>query len=210
MMCWCQKNVIFRWGQKQDKNSHFEPLFRDPQKRLFLTIFRVLTSFDDFMMCWQQILTLDDVNDALMMTLMTKKSCSRDQKWRKMTLSKTWKKNAKRSPVRAARNRGAEESQGAFMTRSREQNLPDIHNKKNDSNKTREWHVECERSDVRGVLRNMRSILTWVIYPTRGTHESRRVRAQRSACRYRKKSVRIFLIRSFMTARRLGNRHTRP
>jgi hypothetical protein len=82
--------------------------------------------------------------------------------------------------------------------------------KKTTATKSREWHVECERSDVRGVLRNMRSILTWVIYPTRGTHESRRVRAQRSACRYRKKSVRIFLIRSFMTARRLGNRHTRP
>jgi hypothetical protein len=49
MMCWCQKNVIFRRGQKQAKNTHFEPLFRDPQKQLFLTIFRVLTSFDDFM-----------------------------------------------------------------------------------------------------------------------------------------------------------------
>jgi hypothetical protein len=46
-----KKTSIFDEVKKQAKNSHFEPLFRDPQKQPFLTIFRVLTSFDDFMMC---------------------------------------------------------------------------------------------------------------------------------------------------------------
>jgi hypothetical protein len=51
---------------------------------------------------------------------MTKKVDERSKNDEKMTLSRTLKKKQKWSPVRAARNRGAEESQGAFMTRSRE------------------------------------------------------------------------------------------
>jgi hypothetical protein len=89
-------------------------------------------------------------------------------------------------PGWAVRNRGAEGSQGAFMTWSREAELARCLCKIYKNNQHREWHVECERSDVRGVLGHMCSILTWVAYPTRGTHESRRVRAQWSACRYHK------------------------
>jgi hypothetical protein len=69
---------------------------------------------------------------------------------KKSTLNKTLKTDKKWSPARAARTRGAEGSQGAFMTRSREAELARCPYKKNAP--TREWHVECERSDVRGVL----------------------------------------------------------
>jgi hypothetical protein len=45
-------------------------------------------------------------------------------------------------------------SQGALKTRSREGELAGVlYNIKNKTH--REWHVECERSDVRGVLRHM-------------------------------------------------------
>jgi hypothetical protein len=48
------------------------------------------------------------------------------------------------------------------MTRSREDDLargpPNKKKKKNEHHW--EWHAECERSDVRDVLRHMRSILT--------------------------------------------------
>jgi hypothetical protein len=45
------------------------------------------------------------------------------------------------------------------MTRSREAELAMGNNKKKNQ-PSWEWYVECERSDVRGVLRHMRSILT--------------------------------------------------
>jgi hypothetical protein len=46
--------------------------------------------------------------------------------------------------------------------------------------------------------------------PTRGTHESRRVRAQRSACRYHKKSVRIFFDTKFHDGTQAMESNTRP
>jgi hypothetical protein len=52
-------------------------------------------------------------------------------------------------------------AQGAFMTRSREAELARRPLNKKKKHQQWEWHVECERSDVRGVLRpDMRSILT--------------------------------------------------
>jgi hypothetical protein len=84
---------------------------------------------------------------------MAKKLFERPKNGEKSTLSRTLKKPTKWSPARAARNRGAEGSQGAFMTRSREEGLPASFKQETKKNpRTWEWHVECERSDVRGVL----------------------------------------------------------
>jgi hypothetical protein len=58
-----------------------------------------------------------------MMMLMTKKFEEGPKNDEKTTLSGTHKNDQKWSPARAARNHGAEESQGAFMTRSREAEL---------------------------------------------------------------------------------------
>jgi hypothetical protein len=74
MYWWCvdvKKTRFFDEVKNRPKNSHFKALFRDPQKQPFLTIFRVLTSFNVFMTCWQQILMMrwcwrrvdDDVDD---------------------------------------------------------------------------------------------------------------------------------------------------
>jgi hypothetical protein len=51
---------------------------------------------------------------------MTKKVDERSKNDEKMTLSRTLKKKTKMEPGTGGENRGAEESQGAFMTRSRE------------------------------------------------------------------------------------------
>jgi hypothetical protein len=182
-MCWwcddVKKNVIFRWGQKQAKNSHFEPLFRDPQKQPFLTIFRVSTSFDGFMTCWQQIF-----DDEMMLTTRWwwrwwRKVAWEAEKMTKIDPQQKPKKRSKMEPARAARTaerKGHKER--LWRDRVREVIVKSLNkNKKKLSDGNR--HVECERSDVRGVLRTCAAYLTWVTYPTRGTHESRRVRAQR-------------------------------
>jgi hypothetical protein len=57
------------------------------------------------------------------MMLMTKKLNERPKMTKNDPQKNPIRKRPKRSPARAARNRGAEESQGEFMARSREAEL---------------------------------------------------------------------------------------
>jgi hypothetical protein len=141
--------------------------------------------------CWrvlrfQDVLTTNFDDDMMLMTCWwwcrwRKKLFERSKNDEKSTLNKTLKKNIKMEPGTGGENprsgRVARSVYDAIVWGRTCEAFFFLCFLKAD--RTWEWHVECERSDVRGVLWHMRSILTRVTYPTRGTHESRRVREQR-------------------------------
>jgi hypothetical protein len=118
-----------------------------------------------------------------------RKNCMRGKNDEKSTSSRTLKTCQKWSPARAARNRGAEWHKERLWRDRVRQNLPtSFKEKKKKIAHTRwEWHVECERSDVRGVLRPACAAYSHEWLSHTWGHESRRVRVQRSACGYHKK-----------------------
>jgi hypothetical protein len=172
-------------GQKQP----FWASFSRPSKT---TIFGHFSCVDEFW--WFHDVLISNFDDEMM--LMTcrwwcrwRKSCSRGKKNEKNRPSaepcKTHKNWARHGRRETAERKGHKERLWRDRVRM---TLPGVRQtkKKKKNEHHWEWHAECERSDVRDVLRHMRSILTWVTYPTGGTHESRRVWAQRSACGYHK------------------------
>jgi hypothetical protein len=195
LVCW--------WCDTVKKTSFFDEVKNRPKTAIFSPFSRTLKNdhFWPFFVCWR-VLTISwraankfwwwgDVNGVLMTMSMMKKVVEDQKKLTKIDLSGTlYKKRSKWSPARAARNRGAEGSQGAFMTRSREVGLEGTFLKKNRM-QTREWHVECERSDVRGVLWRMCNILKEWLTPHVGLMKAGACEC--SECvRVSQKSVRIF------------------
>jgi hypothetical protein len=122
-MCWCQKTWFFDEVKNRPKNTHFEPLFQDPQKTAIFDHFSCVGEF-----WWFHDVLTTNFDDEMMLMM-----CWWWCRWRKnlierLKIDENWpsaepKKKPKWSPERAARNRGAEGSQGAFMTRSREAEL---------------------------------------------------------------------------------------
>jgi hypothetical protein len=111
-------------------------------------------------------------------------------------------------PGWAVRNRGAEGSQGAFMTRSREAELArclcKIYKTINTGNGTSSASVAmCEAFLDTCVAYSREWLIPHVGLMKAGACERSEVRAGITKVRE------DFLIRSFMTAHRLGNRHTR-
>jgi hypothetical protein len=178
------KNVNFRWGQKTGKKTAILSLFFETHKNShfwpFFVCCRVLTIswcvdskfwwWDDVTMCWWWCRWRKKLYEGPKMT----------KKW---PSSRTLKTCQKWSPARAARNRGAEGRKERLWRDRVRHNLPDARIFTPPRNGTSSASVAmCEAFLIRHAQHTHMSDLP----RTCGTHESRHVRAQRSACGYHK------------------------
>jgi hypothetical protein len=209
MMWWCQKKPQFWWGQKQAKNSHFEPLFRDPQKTAIFDHFSCVDEFWQFHDVLNKFWRWDDGNDVLMMMKMTKKSCSRGKNDEKWPITKPFKKNVKNGARYGRRETAERKSHKERLWRDRvRQYCDDLLNKKKTSPGMAR-RVRAQRCARRSSTHAQHTSHEWHILHV-GLMKTGA--CERSECvRVSQKSVRIFLIRSFMKTHRLTSRtRTRP
>jgi hypothetical protein len=93
MMCWCQKNVIFRWGQKTGQKHPFWTSFSRPSKTAIFDHFSCIDEFWRF----HDVLTRNFDDEMVLTTCWWwcrwRKSCSRGQKMTKKRPSAKPNKN---------------------------------------------------------------------------------------------------------------------